>query len=380
MGFRMRPPRWLMILGVVGLNACAFRTTAGEVRLPTPTMPPPLIVTDSPSRPQPTSSPAPSPTPTPSVWANELPPDVNPLTGLRVPNPAVLNRRPLAIKISNYPPVVRPQSGVDLADLVFEHYAEGGVTRFTAVFLSQDAEPVGSVRSARLIDLEIPAMFQAILAYSGASAGVNARIRNSDFFERALSPDFGVGAPIFWRIPREGVALEHTLFTSTRRLWEEATRRGINTRPNLRGMMFSEQPPPGGRPVSTLIIPYRVEPVTWRYDSGSGRWLRWTAGQPHMDALTGRQLSAANVVVVYAHHQTTDILEDRLGNYSIEIQIWGSGPVQIFRDGRMFEGQWQRFRREDMLRFVDAQGQPIPLKPGNTWFQMVPLDMRIQTP
>ncbi len=380
MGFRMQPLRWLLIFGVAGLSACASPTTAGEVRPPTPTMPPPLVAVDFPSLPQRTPSPVPSPTPLPPVWSNEFPPDVNPLTGLRVPDPAVLNRRPLAIKISNSPPVVRPQSGVDLADLVFEHYAEGGVTRFTAVFLGQDAEPVGSVRSARLIDLEIPAMFQAILAYSGASPGVNARIRNSDFLERALSPDLGVGAPIFWRIPREGVALEHTLFTSTRRLWQEATRRGINTRPDLRGMVFSAQPPPGGRPASALIIPYRAEPVTWRYDPGSGRWLRWTAGQPHRDALTGRQLSAANVVVVYAHHQTTDILEDRLGNYSIEIQIWGSGPAQVFRDGQMFEGQWQRLRREDMLRFVDAQGQPIPLKPGNTWFQMAPLDMRIQIP
>lgn len=368
----------ILWIGIWWMTACASPSTPEGARAPTPTMPPPLVVVDE-KRPTPTPPPAVSPTAPPTVPVAEFPPDVNPLTGLRVPDPAVLNRRPLAIKISNYPPVVRPQSGVDLADLVFEHYAEGGVTRFTAIYLSQDAEPVGSVRSARLIDLEIPAMFKAILAYSGASVGVNARIRASDFIERALSPDFGVGAPIFWRIPREGVAVEHTLFTSTRRLWEEATRRGINRPQDLRGMVFSEQLSLGGRPVSTLIVPYRVEPVSWRYDPGSGRWFRWTAGQPHMDALTGRQLSAANVVVVYAHHQTTDILEDQLGNYSIEIQIWGSGPVRIFRDGRMLEGQWQRFRREDMLRFVDAQGQPIPLKPGNTWFQMVPLDMGIQT-
>lgn len=360
------------------VTACASRATPAGPQPPTPTMPPPLAVNER--NVTPTPSPAPTPT-APSVGSiDAFPPDVNPLTGLRVSDPAVLKRRPLAIKISNYPPVVRPQSGVDRADLVFEHYAEGGVTRFTAIYLSQDAEPVGPVRSARLIDLELPVMFKAILAYSGASAGVNARIRASDFLERALSPDFGVGAPIFWRIHREGVAVEHTLFTSTRRLWEEATRRGINAPQDLRGMRFSEQPPVGGQPVSTFIIPYRVEPVTWRYDRGSGRWLRWTAGHPHMDALTGRQLSALNVVVVYAHHQTTDILEDRLGNYSIEIQIWGSGPVRIFRDGQMYEGQWQRFRREDMLRFVDAQGQPIPLKPGNTWFEMVPLNMQVQIP
>ncbi|MFN3928840.1 MAG: DUF3048 domain-containing protein [Thermoflexus sp.] len=371
--------RWrlrILMAGIWLIAACAPRPTPEGPRSPTPTMPPPLVVNERVSTP--TLAPSPTPTPHPADSMAEFPPDVNPLTGLRVPDPSVLHRRPLAIKISNYPPVVRPQSGVDLADIVFEHYAEGGVTRFTAIYLSQDAEPVGSIRSARLIDLEIPAMFKAILAYSGASAGVNARIRASDFIERALSPDFGVGAPVFWRIPREGVALEHTLFTSTRRLWEEATRRGINGRQDLRGMVFAEQLPVGGQPASTLIIPYRVEPVTWRYDPGSGRWLRWTAGQPHMDALTGRQLSAANVVVVYAHHQPTDIVEDRLGNLSIEIQIWGSGRVQVFRDGRMFEGQWQRFRREDMLRFVDANGKPIPLKPGNTWFQMAPLDMQIQ--
>lgn len=369
--------QWMAWIMTGLLAACASRAASGNPPAPTPTMPPPLVIHERPATPTPL--PTLTPTVPPDPWGEPFPPDVNPLTGLRVSDPAVLNRRPLAIKISNYPPVVRPQSGLDRADLVFEHYAEGGVTRFTAVFLSQDAEPVGSVRSARLIDLEIPAMFQAILAYSGASAGVNARIRASDFVERALSPDFGVGAPIFWRIPREGVALEHTLFTSTRRLWEEATRRGINTRPDLRGMVFSEQPPPGGQPASTLIVPYRVEPVTWRYDAGSGRWFRWTAGQPHTDALTGRQLSAANVVVMYAHHQTTDILEDRLGNYSIEIQIWGSGPVQIFRDGQVFHGQWQRSRRQEMLRFVDAQGRPIPLKPGNTWFEVVPLDMRVQS-
>lgn len=362
--------------GVGLMLACSAR--AGTPPPPTLTMPPPLAA-EAPVR-APAAAPTPSPpppSPTPAEAA-PFPPDVNPLTGLKVPDPSVLNRRPLAIKISNYPPVVRPQSGVDRADLVFEHYAEGGATRFTAVFLSQDAEPVGSVRSARLIDLEIPAMYQAVLAYSGASEGVKARIRASDIFRWALSPDFGVGEPVFWRIPREGLPLEHTLFTSTRRLWEEAARRGLNDRPRLQGMAFSERPPAGGRPVSTLVIPYRVEPVTWRYDAASGRWLRWTAGQPHRDALTGRQLSAANVVVVYAHHQTTDILEDRLGNYSIEIQIWGSGPAQIFRDGQGFDGQWRRPRREAMLTFYDSQGRPIPLKPGNTWFEVVPLEMAIE--
>ncbi|MCD6553712.1 MAG: DUF3048 domain-containing protein, partial [Anaerolineae bacterium] len=116
--------------------------------------------------------------------------DVCPLTGLKV-DQAKLERRPLAVKISNAPAIVRPQAGLSFADVVFEHYAEGNLTRFTAIFLSRDCAKIGSIRSARLIDLEIPAMFKSMFAYSGASIGVKEEIRKSDFFDRVITPDFG---------------------------------------------------------------------------------------------------------------------------------------------------------------------------------------------
>ena len=84
----------------------------------------------------------------------EFPADVNPLTGLQVTDPAVLNRRPQVIKISNAPVLVRPQAGIGAADIVFEHYAEGGLTRFSAIFYSQAPNRVGSIRSARLIEIK----------------------------------------------------------------------------------------------------------------------------------------------------------------------------------------------------------------------------------
>ncbi|MBE0670268.1 MAG: DUF3048 domain-containing protein, partial [Anaerolineales bacterium] len=46
----------------------------------------------------------------------------NPLTGLPVADPSLLLRRPLAIKIGNSPDYVRPQSGLTLADVVYEYY------------------------------------------------------------------------------------------------------------------------------------------------------------------------------------------------------------------------------------------------------------------
>ena len=314
---------------------------------------------------------------------SQVPMDGNicPLTGLPVSNASLLERRPMAVKISNSPAVVRPQAGLASADVLFEHYAEGKLTRFTAVFLSHDVSKVGSIRSARLIDLEIPAMFKSMFAFSGASAGVLGRLRSSDFADRIVSPDFGHHSP-FKRIPAEGKAYEHTLFSDTPTLEGVMDSRGLKARQDLSGWVFSEQAPSGGAPGSRLRINYRGDSTTaeYTYDSGAGGYRRSTDGEPHGDELTGQQVIVKNVVVLYAKHVETDILEDTWagGHYSIEIQIWGSGVAKIFRDGQMYDVRWERPKRSDLLRFADGEGKPFPLKPGNTWIQLVPLDFVIE--
>ncbi len=322
-------------------------------------------------------------TPTPEAVAGLIgpdtyPPDVNPLTGLTVTDPTVLDRRPLAVKISNSPMrYVRPQTNLDKADLVFEHYAEGGVTRLTAVFYSQGAGQVGSVRSGRLIDLEIPAMYQAAFAYSGSSVGVKAKIRGSDFFDRVISPDFGYGEPYFYRVLKEGWPIEHTMYADLFDIWAWLASKDNNIRPELKGLAFSEVAPEGGAPAGNVLVGYIAgeSVVKWVYSPSTGRYLRWQGGEAHTEALSGAQLSAANVLVVGAHHEDSDILEDNFGggHYSIEIQVWGEGPATLFRDGMRYEGRWKRVNRDDMLAFTDLNGNILPFKPGNTWFQMVPL-------
>jgi hypothetical protein len=306
--------------------------------------------------------------------------DVCPLTGEGVSDVKVLERRPLAVKISNFPPIVRPQAGLSYADVVFEHLSEAGLTRLTAVFLCKDVEKVGSIRSARLIDLEIPAMFKAMFAYSGSSGGVKQRIQESDFFERVISPDFGDSG--FVRIPSEGKAFEHTLFSDTQSLWNIAEERGLNKRQDLSGWTFSQESPKGGSPATRLEFLYtpKYGSAEYQYDPGREAYLRSIFGEPHEDELTGEQIAARNVVAVYANHLETDIVEDSTGPriyYSIEIQIWGEGKAIVFRDGQAFEGKWVRPQRPDMIRFVDDAGNPIPLKPGNTWIQVVPVGFEI---
>jgi len=306
----------------------------------------------------------------------EFPPDVNPLTGLQVSDLALLERCPLAIKVSNAPAVVRPQAGLDKADLVFEHYAEGGVTRLTAVFLGQTPAIAGSIRSGRLIDLEIPAMFKALFAYSGSSAGVGQRYKNSDLWPDQIASPWSAGAAFYRR--EMDKAYEHTLFVNPSTLWAEAERRGVSGRQDLRGMTFDPSPPGGATPATDIAIRYQagISQVEWVYNASDGRYYRWQGGAAHREELTGAQLSAANVIVVTANHVETDIMEDTWGggHWSIEVQIWGEGPVSIFRDGQRYDGIWRRWHRDDMLSFWTKDGsQRLPLKPGNSWFQMAPL-------
>lgn len=356
----------------------ASPTTASADDSDQPTAPPPPLVgtpTPAPSAAE-TATPSAEPTDTiPGlIGPDQFPENVNPLTGMVIDDPQKLDRRPLAIKISNYPPIVRPQSGLNSADLVFEHYAEGGVTRFTAVFYTNDVNPVGSIRSARLIDLEIPRMYDAAFAYSGSSGPVRLMLRDSSFFDRIISPDFAHGG--FYRIEDPDKAVEHTLFTDTPRLRAILGERDLDNRPQFQSnMAFLPDPPAGGEPASSLEIRYIGTNAFWRYDPVTGGYWRSTEGAPHLDANTGQQLNFKNVAIIAAHHEDTDILEDLVGggHYSIQIQIWGEGPASIFRDGQRFDGVWRRENSSDMLTFYDLDGNILPLAPGNTFFELVPL-------
>jgi len=395
---RKRTQRLSLLILILLLAGCGTETAvpptsppASPTAAPAPTLAPPTATSTlapPPTRASPTLAPQATPTDTPTaaptaaptatipglIGPGPLPPDVNPLTGETVSNPAVLAHRPIAIKISNAPPLVRPQAGLNSADLVFEHYAEGGYTRFTAVFYSRDADPVGSVRSGRIIDFEIPVMYDAAFAYSG-SVGLNRlRFRDSSFFERIISQDFAHGG--FYRVPDPAKPVEHTLFTDTYTLRAILEARGQNGPPVLQSQMtFRAEPLTPGAPVSRLELRYRATNATWVYNAGAGRYQRWTDGEPHLDAHSGAQLSFKNIIVVAANHVETDILEDTVGggSYSLEIQIWGEGPVSIFRDGQRFDGRWRRSDPSHMLTFTDLEGNPLPLAPGNSFFQLAPL-------
>ncbi len=336
-----------------------------------------------------------------------IPAGINPLTGQEAP-PEALARLPMIVKISNSPPVVRPQYGLGEADLVFEHYTEVGITRFSAIFLGNAPQRVGSVRSARLIDYELAPMYDALLAFAGASLGVDKRIYGtehvvaqvcrgrddadqcrqdvmnigpagdippSDFVARAFKGTY-YGPPLFVR--DEAIPMPHNMFADTQAIWARAARQGISSTANLDGMVFHPQPPPNpeGRGIYAQVR-YATTLAEWHYEPESGRYYRSTDGIPHFDALTDEQISAANVIVLYVGHYLTDIVESGGGenvHWSEQITLWPQGRGLLLRDGQRYELVWRRPQRSDLLTFWRKDGiTPLELKPGNTFFQVVRL-------
>lgn len=337
----------------------------------------------------------------------DYPENVNLLTGMIVDDINSLNRRPIIVKVSNSPAIVRPQSGIGQADLVFEHYTEVGITRFSAIFLSNAPERVGSIRSARLIDYELAPMYDALLAFAGASIGVDKRIYGSeavaeglcatredyeqclaeaaiiappgyvppsDFVDRAYK---GVlfGSPYFYR--DETLPAPHNLFVNLNALWQLAEADGDGGRQDLSGMAFSEalQGEPTGSGIYAQVR-YATTVVEWHYDPQTERYYRSTDGQRHFDANTDEQVSAANVIIVHAGHYLTDIIESGYNDnihWSAQITVWPGGDAVILRNGVRYEGRWLRPTRPDLMTFVSNEGQTIYLNPGNSWIQVVRL-------
>jgi len=339
------------------------------------TLPPPPVVT-----PEVTAAP-PTPEVTPLPDTVVLAPEAaafagrNPLTGEEVLNPDDLDRRPIAVKLANAPAdYTRPQAGLNDADLIFEHWTEGSVTRFTAIFYDTVPPTVGPVRSARLIDLELPAMYDAMLAFSGASVGVNQRLNASDFSDRLLR----AAEPGFYRTGDTTKPFEHTLYIRMADLWGAVEAKGLNTAPHFGTFnAFTEEPPAGGLPATKIDISYKTEEIEWVYDPEIGQYRRWMDFKEHLDANTEEQVTVSNVIYITPYHINDANICEQINNgvcaaLSIEIQLWGNGPAVVFRDGQRYDVTWQRVGRNDQLTFTDIQGNPFPLQIGQSWVQVVP--------
>ncbi len=302
-----------------------------------------------------------------------FPKGVDPLTGLKVANPALLQRRPLLIKVTNLPRNVRPQWGLSLADIVFEYYTEEGGTRFAAIFYGNDASMVGPIRSGRFIDAHLVRGYKAIFAFGGAYKAEMDSYLASDFANRMVQE-----AP-YTPLKRYDPNGFNYLIANTADLSAYATKRGINGVQNLNNMLFKFPAPDGGQPAAQLFVHYSGATYgRWDYDTASGKYMRFSdtadviaVGQTEQyaqltDRLTKQPVAFDNVVVLYANHKLYSP-----GIY--DIQLSGSGDAYAFRDGQAYKVKWQR-NATDVVSLTSPNGSPFPFKPGTTFFEVIGLN------
>ena len=338
-----------------------------------------------------TASPEPITLPTePAQYGpDNFPEQVNPLTGQRANDPYWLVRRPVAVKIQIFPRGQRPTMGVSLADIVYDYYQNNGMTRFHAIFYSQNAEQVGPIRSARLLDAQLISMYKTALAFGGADWRILKRFMESDFSNRLIREGAG-NCPPMCRIDPSGF---NFLVTNTMELTNYLVAKGIdNSRQGLNGMFFDINAPAGGQPGSQIYVRYSISSYNrWDYDASTGSYLRFQDTQesssngegeayaPMIDKLTGAQLTAKNVVILAAPHDFFYRSKSGL-NEIVEIKLDGSGQAYAMRDGLLYEVRWNRPAKDSVLYLTFPDGTPFPFKPGNTWFQVVGETTQVTNP
>ncbi len=292
---------------------------------------------------------------------------VPPETGFPQPGKPARRQRPSSpqlpgtlLAIIENSPMARPQAGLDRADVVFETLAEGGITRFMAVFYTEPAEKIGPIRSARYYFVEIAKAFGAPFAHAGGNEDALAlipaiRIRDMDEI-------YNSGA-WFWRSTDR--RSPHNLYTSTGKLAQGAKAKGFP--------MLPLDPLPtgqveGGREVSEFRVTfYQSDKYTsssgwvWR----DGAYWKNVDGQPHI-LEGGTQISADNVVVL-----GTRMFDEKKEDWQVNIRVVGQGEAVFFTGGKAYQGTWRKASRESHFEFL-YEGKPMKFAPGQTWIAIAP--------
>lgn len=308
-------------------------------------------------------------------------------------------RRPLAVMIENTPDS-RPQSGLGSADIVFEALAEGGVTRFMGMYYCnvQAADTsLAPVRSARTYFIDWASGFNLPLYVHVGGANTpgpaNALGQLGDYGWNGQNDmnQFSIGYPTFVRdynrIPGKELATEHTMVTSTEKLWAVATKRGwTNMTPSrtvnkktVAGTDWKDGFTPWSfaddAPLATPTAPtisfefwdgFTTYAAKWDYDKATNSYKRFTANEPHLDLNNNQQVAAKNVIVMFTEEKgPIDEVKHML------YKTTGTGDALIFMNGDVIKGHWNKKDREAELTFTDAKGKALSLTRGLTWIATV---------
>lgn len=316
-------------------------------------------------------------------------------------------RRPMGIMIENHVES-RPQSGLSAADVVYEAVAEGGITRFMAVYYCQDAPTVGPVRSARVYFMTLLREYGAYPLYAhvggancdpesgsgcanGAKADALGLIRRLKWDLYNDLNQFGVPFPYFWRdyerLP--GVATEHTVYSSTAKLWDYAKSKRELTNVDEEGVAwdeeftswkFADEAKSAERGnVSKISLSFWNSfandfSVVWNYDKTKNSYYRMNAGKSHLDKNTNKQLDVKNVIIVFADESPAN---DGYEGGHILYDLEGEGDALVFQNGKAIKATWEKEDPDSRMKWYDEDGKEISIVRGKVFVEIQPTENKV---
>jgi hypothetical protein len=284
------------------------------------------------------------------------------LSGLPV-SPS-LNQNPVTGVMIENTLDARPQSGLSQAGVVFEAIAEGGITRFLALYQDQAPASLGPVRSARPYYVEWAMGFNAGYAHVGGSPDALADIKAWN--TRDLDEFNNAGA--YHRITSRQAP--HNMYTSMAALNQLEASKGYTSN-NFSGFPRKAAAPAKVPAVKTINLTMSgpTYDVQYAYNPATNSYNRSEGGAPQIDANTNSQLSP-QVVIAIVVPETRGALDASNAYYSDYASI-GSGQAYVYQDGNVTTGQWSKTSPTSQITFKDATGKSIALNPGQTWITAV---------
>lgn len=287
----------------------------------------------------------------------------SPLTGQLVDSEAATKQAVTGIMLENSYPDSRPQSGLKEAGVVYEAIAEGGITRFLAIYQHQKPQLIGPVRSVRMYYVDWIAPYQASIAHIGGSKLALDEVRNGTY--RDIDQFFN--APYYWRATDR--AAPHNVYTSFEKL--DALNQSKNyTTSEFKSFPRTDKVDQSLPSVTSIDINFSSVWYNTHYDyiADTNTYNRSAGGEPSLDREAGQ---IAPSVVVAMHVDMSLIMED---GYRGNITTTGSGKAEVFQNGKIINCTWRKASRSDALELIDANGNPVELARGQTWIAAVPND------
>lgn len=338
-----------LLLAALLLAACSPDVEpAAQVASPSPAS---ATASDSPS-PSQTASPTPSQKPTTS-----------PLSGRKkgVGTPVMV------VKIDNTRPA-QPHRGLTAADIVYVEPVEWGLTRLAAVFSTEIPGVVGPVRSARISDMEICAPYGNVaFVFSGAQTKLWPKIRAADWEQWSHDHD----AYGFYR--ERGRVAPVNLMARPELILDKLDDVAVS---KDMGLVFDAHRLAGGEKARRVTARWPNSTVQFRWNKAKNGYDVWMDGRPAR-ATERPYVQRASTVIIQYVKEVDSGYGDKFGGRTPRVVTVGEGKGLVLRDGRAHRITWERSRKSKPTAYLDGDGNPIALDPGQIWIVLMDRDRKV---